>query len=171
MVTEGKLWADLLQWATDWQIVTEKDWDGWHTVGVWCLQHNDNLDDDDDAEEKDDGYYDEASVDVELVVWLLDPRDGRQAGRQAGRQVDRGSWGNYSSQWVSLPVSQHTSLDRTGLQTEPVECNCMEGQGRPVYTLIRGTEREAKKEGKEQSNVDDRNKEMKLLEKASASDW
>lgn len=147
MATEGKLLADLLQWATDWQIVTAKDWDAWHTVGVWCLWHNDNLNDDDDAEE-DDGYYDKNSADVEVVVRLQDPRDGRRAGRRAGRQADRASWGNYSSQWVSLPVSQHTSFNRTGLQTEPLACNCMEGQGRPVYSLIRGKEGEAKKEEK-----------------------
>lgn len=87
-------------------------------------------------------------MDVEHVVRLLDPRDGRQAGRRLGRQADRGSWGNYSSQWVSLPVSQHTSLNRTGLQTEPLACNCMEGQVRRVDSLIRGKEGKVKKEEK-----------------------
>lgn len=103
-------------------------------------------DDDDDSEEEDDGYYDENSGDVAVVVQLLDPRDGRQAGARAGRQADSESWGKSSSQWVSLPVSQHISLNRPGLQIDSLACNCLEGQGRPADVLMRGTGGEVKRE-------------------------
>lgn len=101
------------------------------------MWYKDNLDD--DEEDEDDGYYDENCDDVMVVVRLLDPRDGIQAGGRAGRQADSESWGNSSSQWVSLPVSQHISLNRPGLQIDPLACNCLEGRGRPADDLMRGT--------------------------------
>lgn len=68
-----------------------------------------------DDDEEEDGYCDENSVDVALVVETSAPKGwetGRQVGWQAGRQADSGSWGNSSSQWVSLPVSQHISTQQ-----------------------------------------------------------
>ncbi len=112
-----------------------RQWDSWHTVGMWCLWHKDDLDDDVE-EEKDNGCYDENSNNVVVAVQLLDLRDGRQVG-VLGRQADCWSLRNSSSQKVSLPVSQRISLNRPGLQIDPVTCNCLKGQGRPVDSLMR----------------------------------
>lgn len=96
-----------------------------------------------------DGYYDENSDGVAVVVPLLDPRDGRQAGGLA----DSESRGNSSSQWVSLPVSQHICLNRPGLQIEPLACNCLEGRGRPADGLMRGKGRKVKREERKNSEA------------------
>lgn len=65
-----------------------------------------------------------------------DTRDGRQTGRQTGRPADRSSWGDSSSQWALLPVSQPISLTRPEPRIEPPACNCAEGQGGPENGLI-----------------------------------
>lgn len=57
------------------------------TVIHWCVRRKDNLDDDDGEEEDDESYFDENSVDVAAVVWLLDPGDWIEASRPTGRQA------------------------------------------------------------------------------------
>lgn len=85
---------------------------------------------------EDGGYYDKNSEDVAVVVRLLDPRDRRRAGGLAGKHSQSRGYSN--TQWVSLPVSHHISLNRPGLQIDPLACNCLEGHERPAHGLMRG---------------------------------
>lgn len=120
----------------------DRQWDGWHTVGVWCLWRKEDLDDqddDDDHDEEDNDYdYFDESNDVAVVVWLLELRDGRQVGGQVGWQADSESWGNSSSRLASLAVSQHISLSRSRLQIDPLACNCLVVRGRTADSLMSG---------------------------------
>lgn len=70
-----------------------------------------------------------------VVVPLLGLRDGRHAGGQEKQTASPG--GAQALSRVSLPVSQHISLNRPGLQIDPPAPNCLEGQDRPESGLIR----------------------------------
>lgn len=89
--------------------------------------------------------------------------EGWETGRRAGRQAGSESTGNSSSQWVSLPVSQPISLNRPGLQIEPLACNCLEGQERPADGLMSGKEGKVKEKKNRAILMKERKKERKKL--------
>lgn len=105
--------ADLLQWATDWQIVTEEDsetadthhWDvmsvarGWSPRWRW----------------RGEGWFLfwwKQQKDVVVTVQLLDPRDGRQAAMLAGKQTvgPRGVPALSRCHYLSVSISPWTGL-------------------------------------------------------------
>lgn len=70
---------------------------------------------------------------------------------------------------MSLPVSQHISLNRSGLQIDPLACNCLEGRGRAADGLMRGKGGKVKREERKNTAML-MTERRKLCEKTSASE-